>query len=166
MCERAQRAPMRARAFSLASCASRHRTLLTSTVRSSQVISERAPRLSRRRKVHWHRAGREERNGSDFTVRCWAGHRGMPNRQQKEPGRAACERCVTREGHARARMVSCMHCADVTKASAASESAVPPNSNLPKLFCVDVPTAVSGDFACSFDHLIAWESTERSQYTN
>ena len=59
-----------------------------------------------------------------------------------------------------------MYCADVSEASAASESAVQLNSNLFKSFCVDVPTAVSGDFERSFDHLIARESTERSQYTN
>ena len=51
-----------------------------------------------------------------------------PNGQQNEPGRAAHDQCVTREGHARARMVSCMYRANVRKASAASLSAVPPNS--------------------------------------
>ena len=59
--------------------------------------------------------------------------------------------CATRETRPCAWMVSCTPCADVTGVPAASESAVPPNSNLSKLFCVGVPTAASGDFACSVD---------------
>ena len=70
--------------------------------------------------------------------------------------------CATRETRPCAWMVSCMPCADVTGVPAASESAVPPNSNLSKLFCVGVPTAASGDFACSVDRIIAWESIRRS----
>eukprot|EP00966_Prymnesium_polylepis_P015514 358803-Prymnesium_polylepis.1 len=66
---------------------------------------------------------------------------------------AACVRCATREARPCARMVSCMHCADVTEASAVSESAVLPNPNLSKSFCVDVPTAVSDYFECSIDRI-------------
>ena len=87
---------------------------------------------------------------------------GRASQWQNVPGKAACVQCATRETRPCAWMVSCMPCADVTGAPAASESAVPPNSNLSKLFCVGVPTAASGDFACSVDRIIAWESIRRS----
>ena len=119
-----------------------------------QVISARALQPSRRRTIHPHRLGDEERAASGLAVRCWAGHRGMPNGQQIAPGMAASDRCMAREGPARARMLSPIGCADVSGASESSSCLRWANWIFVEIIPDTVPTAVSGDFGRSVDRII------------